>query len=51
MMPEESTSRDLPERARRLRQAFDRGAFDLALRFHAPGEARAGSERRAQDRG
>jgi ketosteroid isomerase-like protein len=35
-MPEESTTPDLAELARRLREAFDRGEFVLALTFYAP---------------
>lgn len=35
-MTEESTTPDLGELARRLREAFNRGEFDLALTFYAP---------------
>lgn len=35
-MPEESTTPDLVGLARRLREAFNRGEFDLALTFYAP---------------
>jgi ketosteroid isomerase-like protein len=35
-MPEESTTPDLVELARGLREAFNRGDFDLALTFYAP---------------
>ncbi len=35
-MPEEPTTPDLAELARRLREAFNRGEFDLALTFYAP---------------
>ena len=35
-MSAESTTPDLVELARRLREAFNRGEFDLALTFYAP---------------
>ena len=35
-MSDESTAPDLVELARRLREAFNRGEFDLALTFYAP---------------